>query len=71
MDLKCDAWDSVLVEQHQQRKGGTFDEECIANLYKFTSLNNKQEAVERAKKDATEIEKYLRNTRKMCRQLSM
>jgi hypothetical protein len=65
------SWGSVLNEQDLQRKDGLFDDDDIRNIYNLATLESKQEAAERAKQDAAEIENYLRSTRTMCRRLSM
>jgi hypothetical protein len=68
---KYDAWNSVLDEQDQQRQSGEFDDGHMANVCKFSTLQNQKEAEERARQDAAEIENYLRTTRRQCRRLSM
>jgi hypothetical protein len=71
MENKYGAWDSVLDEQDIQRDSGTFDEEYMANVYKFSNLSSKQEAAERGRQDEAEIKNYLRTTRRLCRRSSM
>ena len=65
------AWDSVLKEQNLQRKLGLFNEEDMANLYKFSTMISRHEAVERAQEDAKEAAMYLASARRRCRQMSM
>jgi hypothetical protein len=71
MQQKYDVWDSVLNEQHLQRHHGTFDDDYMGNICKFSTVKSQREAVGRAQQDAAEIENYLKSTRKMCRRLSM
>ena len=71
MEQKYDAWDTVLDEQEVQRGSGTWDEEHMANVYKFATSQQSEAAVIQGKKDYAEIENYMRNTRKICRRLSM
>jgi hypothetical protein len=68
---RFDAWDSVLNEQDLQRQHGNFDDDYMGNICKLSTVKSQHEAVERAQQDATEIENYLMNTRKICRRLSM
>ena len=56
---KHQAWDSVLNEQFLQRKDGEFDEETLANVYKYSTHRSKKEALKRAKLDAEASEAYL------------
>lgn len=56
---KHQAWDSVLNEQFLQRKDGEFDEETLANIYKYSTNRSKKEALKRAKLDAEASEAYL------------
>jgi hypothetical protein len=65
------AWDSVLAEQDLQRRGGRFDDENMAKLYKLLTIESKMTAARLARQDAAEIENYLQKTRMSCRRLSM
>jgi hypothetical protein len=67
------AWDSVLNEQAFQRYSGVFDDEDMANRYKFNTAEFQQEAANRASQDAVEVENYLEGTRRFefCRRMSM
>mmetsp|Transcript_15786 Transcript_15786/g.24681 ORF Transcript_15786/g.24681 Transcript_15786/m.24681 type:complete len:369 (-) Transcript_15786:184-1290(-) len=68
---KYDAWDTVLDEQDHQRESGQFDDGHMANVYKFTTMQTQIEAEDRARQDVAAIENYLRDTRRLCRRLSM
>lgn len=57
---KHQAWDAVLNEQFLQRKDGEFDEETLANIYKFSTQRSKKEASKRAIRDAEASEAYLK-----------
>mmetsp|Transcript_25020 Transcript_25020/g.38277 ORF Transcript_25020/g.38277 Transcript_25020/m.38277 type:complete len:175 (-) Transcript_25020:28-552(-) len=70
-ERRNEAWESVLDEQHLQRCSGEFDEEHIANVYKYATMDTQKEANARAVMDAQEIETYLRNTRRLYRRMSM
>ena len=65
------AWDAVLNEQSLQKKLGLFNEEDMANLYKFSTMISRHEAVKRAQEDAKEAAKYLESARRRCRHMSM
>lgn len=56
---KHQAWDSVLNEQFLQRKDGEYDEEAIANIYKYSTTRSKKEALRLAKIDAEAAAAYL------------
>jgi len=49
---KHQAWDSVLNEQFLQRKDGEFDEESLANIYRYSTKRSQTEATRRASLDA-------------------
>jgi hypothetical protein len=59
---KHQAWDSVLNEQFLQRKDDEFDDEDIANIYKYSTKRSKKEASQRASLDAEASEAYLKTT---------
>ena len=59
---KHQAWDSVLNEQFLQRKDGDFDEDILANIYKYSTIRSKKEASKRAILDAAASEAYLQTT---------
>jgi hypothetical protein len=65
------AWDSVLNEQDLQRDDGAFDDEYMANCYKFNTAKCQQEAANRASQDAADVANYLKSTRGICRRMSM
>lgn len=69
--LKYDGWDAVLNEQHLQKQEGMFNDEYMAQMYKFATFEDRKIAAGRAQKDAQEIENYLRETREYCRRFSM
>lgn len=68
---KYDCWDTVLDEQDQQRESGTFDEECMAHVYRHTTSDSQVEAERRASADEAAIRDYMESTRKQCRRMSM
>ena len=70
-ERRFEAWDSVLDEQLLQQSSGEYDDEYIANVYRYATIDTQREANERALKDAKDIELYLKNTRKACRRMSM
>ena len=70
-ERKEEAWESVLVEQHLQESSGEYNDEYIADVYKFATVDTQKEANARALKDMKEIEAYLRVTRNQCRRMSM
>jgi len=59
---KHQAWDSVLSEQFLQRKDGEFDEETLANIYRFSTIRSKLEAIKRAILDTEAAEAHLKTT---------
>jgi len=59
---KHQAWDSVLNEQYLQRKDGEFDEETLANIYRYSTKRSQSEASQRANVDAEHAEAYLETT---------
>jgi hypothetical protein len=71
MERKYDAWDAVLDEQDVQRDSGTWDEEYMANAYKYKTAEPQEDALRQGMEDYGEIEKYMRSTRNICRRLSM
>jgi hypothetical protein len=66
-----DAVESVMEEQTTQRQYGQYDEDRISEQYRYSTMNNKWEAGERAQQDNAEVEGYLKSTRKMMRRLSV
>ena len=58
IERRHSAWDSVLDLQD------TIDDEQMARVYKLSTLANQRDAVDRAKQDEREIEKYLESTRR-------
>jgi Arc/MetJ family transcription regulator len=64
------AWDSVLDEQNLQRCKGEFDEDHIANAYKYSTMDTQHEANQRAVQDAVEAELYTRKARRAHRRMS-
>jgi hypothetical protein len=70
-EKKCMAWDSVLKEQDLQRDQGVFDDEYMANRYKYNTAKCQQDAANRASRDAADVENYLKSTRGICRRVSM
>ncbi len=68
---RSQAWDTVFKEQYLQQCEGIFEEDHLANLYKFSTLRSKKDATARASEDAKEIENYLRLERRMYRRMSM
>jgi len=71
LERKYSAWDTVLDEQDVQRDSGTWDEDYMANAYKYITQEPQEEAVRQGRKDYDEIENYMRSTRRICRRLSM
>jgi hypothetical protein len=62
----------VLDEQFLQRQIGDFDEETLANIYKFCTLRSQREASQRASQDALVAADYLAVPKaRMCRRSSM
>ena len=59
---KHQAWDSVLNEQYLQRKDGEFDEETLANIYRYSTKRSQSEASRRANEDAEAAEAYQKST---------
>lgn len=49
---KHQAWDCVLNEQFLQRRDGEFDEDSIANIYKYSTKRSQKEASIRGSQDA-------------------
>lgn len=68
---KHSSWDSVIVEQENQRNKGIFDDQCLARKYHRATANSQLLAQERAKVDEAEIQNYLRSTKRYVRRLSM
>jgi hypothetical protein len=63
-DLKrTRALDCVLHEQFLQRQVGDYDEDSLANIYKFTTVRSQREATHRAHQDAKVADQYLESTR--------
>jgi hypothetical protein len=65
------AWDAVFNEQYLQLKEGVLEEHHMANLYKFSSMRSRRDAVLRAMQDEREVAKYLQSTRRTFRHMSM
>lgn len=59
---KYQAWDSVFNEQFLQRKDGEYDEESLANIYKYSTKRSQSEASKRASLDAEAAQAYLKTT---------
>ena len=59
------AWDAVLNEQILQKKLGVFKEEAMANLYIFSTIDSRNEAMIRAREDAQDAARYLSRRRSM------
>jgi hypothetical protein len=57
------AWDSIFNEQYLQRREGGFDEDHMANVYKYSTLRSQVAATKRANTDALEVENYMKDTR--------
>jgi hypothetical protein len=64
---KTRAVDCVLQEQFMQRQVGDYDEDSLANIYKFTTVRSQREATNRAHQDAKVADQYLESTRRMFR----
>ena len=57
------AWDTVLLEQDEQECSGYFDENRIAELYKFSTMESPEKALARAQQDRAAVEEYLTSPR--------
>ena len=57
-------WDSVLIEQEQQREGGKFDDDVMGKISNLNTKGCQIEAIRRAQQDRREIEAYLNFTRR-------
>jgi hypothetical protein len=57
---KMQAVECVMHEQFLQREMGDYDEEILANIYKYSTMRSQLEACKRAGNDAKEAEEYLR-----------
>jgi hypothetical protein len=57
------AWDSVLLEQDEQECSGYFDENRIAELYKYSTQESPEKAFARAQQDRAAVEDYLMSPR--------
>ncbi|KAG7340799.1 hypothetical protein IV203_024342 [Nitzschia inconspicua] len=64
---KARARDCVMHEQFMQRQVGDYDEDTLANIYKFSTIRSQRQATQRATQDAKEVEEYLQSTRQMFR----
>ncbi|KAG7373483.1 hypothetical protein IV203_034207 [Nitzschia inconspicua] len=64
---KARARDCVMHEQFMQRQVGDYDEDTLANIYKFSTIRSQRQATQRATQDAKEAEEYLQSTRQMFR----
>jgi hypothetical protein len=71
MNRKFNGWDSVLNEQHFQRRGGIYDDDYMAHVYTVSTHKSKFEAMNRATQDAKEIDDYMKSERRLCRRLSI
>jgi hypothetical protein len=60
------AVECVMNEQFLQRQVGDYDENALANIYKYSTLRSQREAFLRASRDAMEAEDYLNSTRIKC-----
>jgi hypothetical protein len=68
---KSQAWDTVFNEQYLQRSEGGFNEDHMANMYKYSTLRSSVEATKRASQDAQDAETYLASTKRRYRRMSM
>jgi hypothetical protein len=68
---KSQAWDTVFNEQYLQRSEGGFNEDHMANMYKYSTLRSSVEATKRATQDAQDAETYLASTKRRYRRMSM
>jgi hypothetical protein len=57
------AWDTVLLEQDEQECSGYFDENRIAELYRFSTMESPEKAFIRAQQDRAAVEEYLTSPR--------
>jgi hypothetical protein len=57
------AWDTVLLEQDEQECSGYYDENRIAELYKFSTMESPEKALARAQQDRAAVEDYLTSPR--------
>lgn len=66
------AWDAVLYEQDDQEIAQKFDDEKIAQLYRFNTLRSPAKAVELAQQDREAVKEYLSSplTTKLLRRSS-
>jgi hypothetical protein len=65
---KYAAWDTVLRVQSIQKSRDEYDDEYIADVYKYATLQCRSEAANRAERDALEAETYSADTRVTNRQ---
>ena len=68
---KSEAWDAVLDEQQFQQTTGRYDDERLSRKYRSSSIQSRMDAKIRAQKDENEVAKYLEDTRKYCRRMSL
>ena len=64
------AYDIVFDEQEYQQCDGYYDEHKIGELYSYTTKSASYDAIQRAKQDELDIQKYMKSTRNYCRRLS-
>lgn len=71
--IKYDAWDSVLYEQEKQKESGKdfYDDEALAKSYQRASEASCAEARLRAMQDEKDIARYLSETRRSVRRMTM
>ena len=64
LNMRYEAWDSVLDEQEHQRYSGTgsYDEDEMARLYSESTRHSQTEAMLQGKKDEMEIKQDLHST---------
>ena len=69
--VRYEALDSVLDEQEIQRSESDFNDDALAQAYKFSTISSRMEAAKRAQEDEKEIEQYMQSTREDMRKLSL
>jgi hypothetical protein len=60
---RTEAWDAVLSEQDVQRDQGYWDEEFMADAYRYTTMESAAAAVSRGKEDEAAILAYMHDSR--------
>lgn len=68
---RYNSFDAVLDEQCYQREHGLYNEEAMSSIYQQSCVNSQKEATLRALQDAKEADKYLSDTRLLCRRMSV